>query len=85
MNNVYLLVKKNQKNIIFNLTIFFLWVCETGKFGENCENSCHCKTSGCGIEDGHCYDPGCEDGWSGDRCDSMYLYIANIWKRLKII
>lgn len=50
-------------------------MCETGKFGENCEHSCHCKTSGCGIVNGHCYDPGCVDGWSGDRCDGMYMYM----------
>ncbi|XP_076094895.1 uncharacterized protein LOC143065269 [Mytilus galloprovincialis] len=48
-------------------------VCETGKFGENCEHSCHCKTSGCGIVNGHCYDPGCVDGWSGDRCDECQI------------
>lgn len=47
-------------------------MCESGRFGENCEMNCHCKTSGCDVVDGHCYDPGCVDGWSGDRCDGMY-------------
>ncbi|XP_076081185.1 uncharacterized protein LOC143052105 [Mytilus galloprovincialis] len=44
-------------------------VCEPGKFGENCENICHCKTPGCDVTNGICNVLGCEDGWSGNRCD----------------
>lgn len=64
------------------MMILFLLVCESGRFGENCEMNCHCKRSGCGVVDGVCNEPGCVDGWSGDRCDGMYLYTLNMGKFL---
>lgn len=50
---------------------FLFLVCELYKYGPNCTEDCgHCKHSrSCSIDTGVCPD-GCEEGWTGEHCDT---------------
>ncbi|XP_021369808.1 deleted in malignant brain tumors 1 protein-like isoform X2 [Mizuhopecten yessoensis] len=43
--------------------------CESGTFGTNCLQRCHCKIPGCHNMTGVCNNAGCQDGWEGSSCD----------------
>ncbi|PIK40987.1 hypothetical protein BSL78_22160, partial [Apostichopus japonicus] len=43
--------------------------CETGKFGANCKQECHCADNTlCALDTGVCGNNQCEDGWRGTNC-----------------
>ncbi|GBM24769.1 hypothetical protein AVEN_251461-1, partial [Araneus ventricosus] len=44
--------------------------CRSGRFGENCESTCHCEGGHHNCDkDGFCYS-GCEAGWAGFTCQA---------------
>lgn len=53
-------------SVIMNVFSFSV-VCEKGKYGTNCEESCVCNGRGaCDVEDGSkCF---CDDGYEGEKC-----------------
>ncbi|CAC5368342.1 unnamed protein product [Mytilus coruscus] len=44
-------------------------VCKSGRFGNKCEQICHCKEPDCNDLTGHCSSAGCEEEWSGHSCN----------------
>eukprot|EP00105_Crassostrea_gigas_P043103 XP_019927251.1 PREDICTED: scavenger receptor class F member 2-like [Crassostrea gigas] len=50
------------------LFLFFLVACPYGFFGQNCNEKCKNKCTGCNNVNGVC-DRGCQPGWKGDYCD----------------
>lgn len=57
-----------MKVVIWN---YLFLVCKPGKFGNKCEQICHCKEPDCDDLTGHCSAAGCEEEWSGDSCNGM--------------
>ncbi len=59
--------------------------CVGGWFGKNCLEECsgHCAGSQhCDVVDGHCPN-GCQDWWSGDKCDTFIGRSINIHQKRK--
>ena len=53
---------------MFKCTSVCIAVCDSGKWGEECNKTCACvsaNTSNCSSEKGHC---SCSSGWSGSTC-----------------
>ncbi|XP_060073715.1 multiple epidermal growth factor-like domains protein 10, partial [Ylistrum balloti] len=46
-------------------------VCDPGKFGKDCSQTCHCVTSDCNKLTGSCLILGCSAGWAGKACDQV--------------
>lgn len=60
------------KCIVLLLTLKYLFsVCDTNRFGQKCEQTCHCKEPGCDRVTGHCNRGLCEDSWTGVSCNGM--------------
>ncbi|XP_050403407.1 uncharacterized protein LOC126819427 isoform X2 [Patella vulgata] len=50
-------------------------VCFEGKYGKNCDESCHCHGKTCDISGICLY--GCERGWTGTTCSQAIYYCMN--------
>ncbi|XP_072173152.1 angiopoietin-1 receptor-like [Diadema setosum] len=42
--------------------------CESGKFGADCSQTCHCQSGGCNRYSGICDSGSCAEGYTGDNC-----------------
>lgn len=47
----------------------FFPVCILSRFGEKCEQICHCNIPGCDVVTGHCNIGKCAEGWAGESCN----------------
>lgn len=47
----------------------FFPVCILSRFGEKCEQICHCNVPGCDVVTGHCNIGKCAEGWAGESCN----------------
>ena len=54
--------------------LFFSVACVTGRFGVDCNQTCHCKhvTEDCQTTNGHCKS-GCGQQFTGDTCEGNPL------------
>ncbi|CAC5375585.1 unnamed protein product [Mytilus coruscus] len=43
--------------------------CKSNRFGNKCEQICHCKEPGCDDITGYCGRAGCEEEWKGPSCN----------------
>jgi len=58
-------------------------VCEYGKFGFECTETCHCNNQTCDPRTGTCPPVGCQRGYTGITCSmgmyNLLLAITNIY------
>lgn len=51
-------------------------MCILSRFGETCEQICHCKYPGCDDVTGQCSIKGCKEGWKGDSCNGTVCVLT---------
>jgi len=52
------------------LILFLFIACESGTFGQNCANTCHCINQPCDPITGVCPPGGCERGYTSSNCST---------------
>jgi hypothetical protein len=61
--NIIYEIKKNNNTLLHPSSQLFSAECDSGEWGENCENQCgHCLNGSCVRSDGTC-DGGCSPGY----------------------